>query len=180
MRVAIEYANPGVLEEQYGWWAKRFFQFIQIDYDGKEVTTMFMAPRDSEIVVDEVRVLVTWRHLSDISESALDITEVTPLELTPLDSGNTSERWIKGVSQRVHNGTKEPVERWFEVSVASTVMERLLLDNEVLPFGHKTSFEKEQLKTAIFRNIYGPALDMISIMPPRIGSSMDNELGVNL
>jgi len=180
VRVAIEYVNPGALEEQYGRWAKRFFRLTQIDYDGKEVTTTFMTPRNSEIVIDDVRVLVKWRHLNDNSESALDVTEVTPLELTPLNSTNTEKRWIKGASQRVVNGVKEPVERWFEASVASTVMERLLLDNEVLPFGHKTGFEKEQLRAAIFRNIYGPALEMVGVMSPRLGSNMDNGLGVKL
>lgn len=126
--------------------------------------------------ITSVRVLSKWRHLSQDKRSALDITEVEQLEINyappgmPTSTGE-AHSWEPQTHGRVGKGGEQ---RWYEASVSSLNLEKLLAKNKSLKIGERAEWSQSDLRqNGILESLCCPALQMLKYMD-QVGGMENN------
>ena len=131
--------------------------------------------------IKTIRVLTKWRHLSRDNRSALDITEVEQLGIKynpktlprmPKSAGE-ARTWDANIRKlRLENGE---VQYWYEASVSSLGLEKLLEENMSLRTGEKAGWSDNELRQdGILESLCCPALQMLKHMD-QVGGAENNK-----
>ncbi|KAK1781881.1 hypothetical protein QBC45DRAFT_457733, partial [Copromyces sp. CBS 386.78] len=148
--------------------------------DKDSINLSFTIDSQFKTTITSVRVLSKWRHLSQDKRSALDITEVEQLEIKcnparpgmPKSAGEAHAWKTKTRKERLAVGE---VQRWYEASVSSLNLEKLLEKNKPLKTGERAGWSHAELKQdGILESICCPALQMLKHMD-QVGGLEDNK-----
>lgn len=150
--------------------------------DKDSINLGFSIESQFQTTITSVRVLSKWRHLSHDKRSALDITEVEQLELQckPARPGMSSyegEAHAWKAETRKKRLAMGEAQRWYEASVSSVDLEKLLEQNKSLKTGEKAQWSLDDLsQKGILESLCCPALQMLKDMD-QVGGLEDNKQG---
>ncbi|SPO00907.1 uncharacterized protein DNG_03655 [Cephalotrichum gorgonifer] len=128
------------------------------------------------VSVDQVRV----RHVARYRDghrgnTVLNITmwQATNTEWDAVDDNDRGTRHIR-VEPSENDDTKGLANVWYEASISSVRLEKVLEENATIEFGDEVKWAKAKLKEeGVFKNLYHPAIGMVEQMDG-IGSSNNN------
>ncbi|EGZ77285.1 hypothetical protein NEUTE2DRAFT_52638, partial [Neurospora tetrasperma FGSC 2509] len=169
-----------LLECRHGKFAKALLESLKIQErkpdDKGSINLSFSVDSHFKTAITSVRVLSKWRHLSQDEGSALDITEVEQLEINyappgmPTSTGE-AHSWEPQTHGRVG---KEGKQRWYEASVSSLNLEKLLAKNKSLKTGERAEWSPSDLRqNGILESLCCPALQMLKYMD-QVGGMENN------
>ncbi|KAK3903773.1 hypothetical protein C8A05DRAFT_43054 [Staphylotrichum tortipilum] len=186
LQIALAHVETDKAEMEYGAFADALMQSLSISrQESGDSEIMFAVYNDSAVDVKEVRALTKWRHLSLNHKSALEITEVQRMELTPYSEGLYSGSWDSWTGRLArpwfHREAREKRAKgefplWYEAAVVSLGLEELFQQNLFLQVGEKVDWDPEDVKArGLLAATYGPALEMVKLMD-HVGAENDNHL----